>query len=415
MTGNMERWKYYCETIISPDSYIEWGLLYIISAALQRRVWRGQIDGRPLFPNLYLILTGDPGVGKGLVITEANKILRHFKLEKEKDQVGETKTVNFNEHSNKQGMEKPLLFQVGADATTYEALVKEISHSVRAYFYKEAEKQKAYIHSSLAFCLEEISSLFRKHTEDLVRFLLVTYDCGDYRYDTISRGRDFIKNCCLSLFGGTTPKFLKRVFSDELLNEGFASRCIFVFELCNRFDRLKPPFFNEDQMKEYNIILQHIKKLSTLYGKIEFDKEAAEYLELWNKTDKYKRPNTSPKLNYYYARKPVTIQKLAMAIHFLDSTEMRINLEECQKAIALLDETEKRMHFALAGDIKNPLSELTDDIISFITKNGPQTKKSLLVVFWGSLPQGKDSLDQSLEYLLMIRKLKLEKGEFYIV
>ncbi len=255
--SNMDRWKYYCSTIISPDSYIEWGMFYTIAAALQRRVWRGQLDGRPLFPNPYIIFTADPGVGKGLVITEVNKLLRYFKLEKEKDQVGETKTINFNE-DKKSGMEKPLLFQVGADATTYEALVKEISRSVRAYFYKENDKQKAYIHSSLAFCLEEISSLFRKHTEDLVRFLLVTYDCGDYRYDTISRGRDFIKNCCLSLIGGTTPKFLKRVFSDELLNEGFASRCIFVFELSNRFDRLKPPDFSKEQMEEYNIILAHI-------------------------------------------------------------------------------------------------------------------------------------------------------------
>ena len=414
MTGNLDRWRYYCSTIISPESYIEWGFYFTIAAALQRRVWRGQLDGRPLFPNLYTIFTADPGVGKGLVITEINKILRHFKLEKDKDQTGETKIVNFND-SPKQGMEKPLLFQVGADATSYEALVKEISHSVRAYFYKEAEKQKAYIHSSLTFCLEEISSLFRKHAEDLVRFLLVTYDCGDYRYDTISRGRDFIKNCCLSLIGGTTPKFLKRVFSDELLNEGFASRCIFIFELCNRFDRLKPPEFNEEQMVEYGIILQHIKKLSTLYGEVVFDKDAAEYLELWNRTEKYKRPNTSPKLNYYYSRKPATIQKLAMALHFMDSVEMCVNIEECQRAISLLDSIEKRMHFALSGDVKNPLSEVTDDIISFITKNGPQTKKSLLVVFWGSLPQGKDSLDQSLEYLLMIRKLKLEKGEFYIV
>ncbi len=205
------------------------------------------------------------------------------------------------------------------------------------------------------------------------------------------------------------------MFSDELLNEGFASRCIFVFELSNRFDRLKPPLFNEDQMKEYNIILQHVKNLSLLYGKIEFDKDAADYLETWNKVEKYKRPNMSPKLNYYYARKPVAVQKLAMTIHFMDSLEMRINIEECQKAIALLDNTEKRMHFALSGDIKNPLSELTDDILSFILKNGPQSKKNLMVIFWSSLPNGKSSLDETLEYLLMIKKLKLEKGEFSII
>ncbi len=408
----MDRWKFYCDTIISPDSYIEWGLYYTIAAVLQRRVWRGQLNGKPLFPNPYIIFVADPGVGKGLVITEVNKILRFHKLEK-KEEPNEIKIINFEQP--KGNIEKPLLFQVGADATTYEALVREISRSVRAYFYKFENKQKAYIHSSLCFCLEEISSLFRKHTEDLVRFLLVAYDCGDYRYDTISRGRDFIKNCCLSLLGGTTPKFLKRVFSDELLNEGFASRCIFIFELCNRFDRLKPPEFTPEQMLEYNIILDHIKKLSLLYGEVIFTPEATEYLELWNKVEKYKRPNTSPKLNYYYARKPVTIQKLAIAIHFLDNINMEVTLEECQKAIILLDNTEKRMHFALSGDTKNPLSELTDDIINFIIKNGPQNKKALLVIFWSSLPNGKSSLEETLEYLLMIKKLKIEKGEYSII
>ncbi len=73
------------------------------------------------------------------------------------------------------------------------------------------------------------------------------------------------------------------------------------------------------------------------------------------------------------------------------------------------------MHLALSSDIKNPLADLTDDIISFILKTGPQTKKELLVIFWGSLPSGKQSLDETLDYLLMIRKLKLENGKFSII
>ncbi len=410
-TNNLDRWRYYCETILSPDSYIEWSFHYLISACLQRRVWRGQSDGNPLYGNPYIILVGDPGVGKGIILKEVNKTLRFHKLKANNEYTTEVKSIQLNE-PNQTRKEQALLFPVGADATSYEALVREISRSIRPFWIEREGKKSACVHSSLCFCLEEISSLFRKHSEDLVRFLLVTYDCGDYRYETISRGTDFIKNCCLALLGGTTPKFLRRVFTDELLNEGFASRCIFIFELCNRFDRLKPPEFNPDQIKEWMIIVNHIKELSKLYGEVKFDKDAAEYLELWNKTDKYKRPNTSPKLNYYYARKPVTIQKLAMSIHFADSLEMRINLEECQKAITLLDKTEKRMHFALTNDDKNPLAEITESISDFIKANGAQTKRDLLVLFWGSLPEGSDSLDKILNYLILAQKIKMHEKKY---
>ncbi len=413
-TSNLERWQYYCETILSPNSYIDWSFYYIILASLQRRIWRGQQDGNPLFFNPYIILTGDPGIGKGIILKEVNKTLRHHKLEPKHDYSGEAKPIQLNEQSS-QRKEQALLFQVGADASTYEALVREISRSIRPCWYEKNGKKCAYVHSSICFCLEEISSLFRRHSEDLVRFLLITYDCGDYRYETISRGTDYIKNCCLSLLGGTTPKFLRRVFTDELLNEGFASRCIFIFELSNRFDRLKPPAFSEDQLKEYQFILDHIKKLSLLYGEVEFEKGAAEYLEEWNKTTKYKRPNTSPKLNYYYARKPVTIQKMAAAIHFADSTEMKISLEECEKAIQILDNVEKRMHFALTNDDKNPLASVTEEIYNFIRDNGPQNKKDMLVLFWGALPNGGDSLDLVLNYLMIAKKIEMKEKLYRII
>jgi len=412
-TTNLERWRYYCETILSPASYIDWCFHYLILASLQRRVWRGQIGGNPLFANPYIILTGEPGVGKGIILKEVSKVLRFHKLEAKNEYTADTTPAQSNALG--QGRkEQALLFPVGADASTYEALVREISRAIRPFWREVDGKKRAYLHSSLCFCLEEISSLFRKHSEDLVRFLLVTYDCGDYRYETISRGTDYIKNCCLALLGGTTPKFLRRVFSDELLNEGFASRCIFVFELCNRFDRLRPPEFNEDQVKEHKIILDHIKKLSTLYGEVKFTPEASEYLEHWNKTDKYKRPNTSPKLNYYYARKPVTMQKLAIGIHFADSVTMEVNLDECIEARKLLDNTEKRMHFALTNENKNPLAEVTDSIYDFIAKNGGQTKKDLLVLFWSELPNGTDSLDDALSYLNMVNKVKLKDKQYII-
>lgn len=409
---NKDRWTFYCSDICSPNSFIDWGFYYIIASALQRRVWTGDVR-KPLFSNIYVILTADPGVGKGLIVTEVAKVLRYHKLTKESQENNENIFAEEAKALKAIG-EKPLLIPMGADATTYEALVKAMSRACRcSWFYKDGKKLP-YIHSSICFCLEEISSLFRKHTEDLVRFLLVTYDCGDYRYDTVSRGLDVIKSSCLNLFGGTTPSFIKRIFGDELLTDGFASRTIFPFELGNRFQRLRPPSFNEEQIKEYEILLKHVKDLSELHGEVKFTSEAEKYLEHWWVHESlHKRVNNSPKLIPYYARKNITVQKLAMILHFSDSLEMSVNLDECKAALVVLEQVEKKMHNAINLSTKNPLAELSENILKYIHRNGPQSKKELLIEFWSDLQGGKEALDAILEYLITAQLVKIGEGKKY--
>src|SRR6188768_4309029 len=112
MTSNLERWKYYCTTLTSPDSFIEFGFYFMISAALQRRVWRGG-DRAPLFPNQYLIFVADPGIGKGQISRQVELMLRHHKYLGKGDKLLAAK-LDENEY--------PLLFPTAPNAITYEAL-----------------------------------------------------------------------------------------------------------------------------------------------------------------------------------------------------------------------------------------------------------------------------------------------------
>jgi hypothetical protein len=404
----MEKWDFYCKEISSPQIFIEWAAYGIIAAALQRRVWTGT-ERKPLFPNLYIILSGPPGVGKGLILSEVKKVLTHFKIEAPKEE-------NPNKNANLLFATKPapsapdLLIPVGADASTYEALVKAMSRCIRSF--KQPTSKIPYVHSSICFCLEEISSLFRKHTEDLVNFLLVAYDCGDYRYETIGRGTDYIKNCCLNFMGGTTPSFIRRVFGDELLTDGFASRTVFAHALSNRFWRLRPPEFSDEQIRAHDQILEHVKQVALLHGEVKFTPDAIEFLEhWWNNDAQHKRANNSPKLLPYYARKNITVQKLAMVVHFMNHLTMEVNIDECKEAIAITERAERQMHFAVQLEAGNPLSKVTIDIERFVAKNHEQglRKQDLLLEFWGELPQGENSLDSVLAFLISTGKLELRK------
>jgi len=434
--SNYEKWRLYTDGLISPDNFIDFGWYFLISAALQRRVWLGP-PHMQLYPNIYVIPVAEPGIGKGLVIKQVAELLKFHKLPDPKSN-GALRNVKdidrqameavaeadykmaqglMDETDKKKKLrnksfEKPLLFPVAADATTYEALVKAVSQSIRRINYYEPnaktgeQELKVYTHSSIAFCLEEISSLIRRRTEDVIHFMIQAYDCGDYIYDTKTQGKDRIKKCCVSFFGGTTPGFLQSTFDDRLLTEGFSSRTFFVFASSNRKSTLWVPDLTPKQKSAYVDIQLHLEKLSYLHGRVTVEQDALQELEKWWADTQGKKANTSPKLLPYYSRKNIHFQKLAMAIHFGESLEMNIPLKTFMRAIDILEKEEKNMHLALGVDRANPLSVPAERVYKNLVANGKKTRKELLLDHWEELPLGGDSLDEILEHLKIGGKVR---------
>ena len=88
---NFEKWRLYTDGLISPDNFIDFGWYFLISAALQRRVWTGP-DHQRLYPNIYVIPVAEPGIGKGLVIKQVAELLKFHKLPDPKNN-GHIKTL----------------------------------------------------------------------------------------------------------------------------------------------------------------------------------------------------------------------------------------------------------------------------------------------------------------------------------
>jgi hypothetical protein len=435
---NFDKWQFMMSGCTSPQNFIDWGFYYLIAAALQRRVWFGPKHMK-LYPNMYCILVADAGVGKGLVVKQVRKILNYHLLpipgmkknvipnltsQEDKDLVEHLQRDNYEKAKKARGgkeddtSEKLLLIPVAAEATTYEALVLALSKAIRYINYTEIdpvtkrERQRPYMHSTLCFCLEEISSLFKRHSENVVNFLLQTYDCGDYEYDTKTQGRDVVKNSCVNLFGGTTPAFMQDSFNDKILNEGFASRTFYIFAAQNRKTAFMIPELNEEQEAAYKAILQHVEKLTHLYGGVTIDKETEQFLEDWWLEAQTNRPNPSIKLNTYYSRKQIHVVKVAMALHFGESLEMHIPKETFVRAMKVLAEEEKTMHYALGLDNANPLVKPARLIVQFIKNAGAQTKKALYTEFWDKLPTGNISdVEEILEYLKASGEVKSVDGK----
>lgn len=434
---NFQKWRYYCDGLTSPDSFIDFGFYFMICASLQRRVWLPPAH-KPTFPNLYIAFVADPGIGKGLVVTEVSKFLRHHKLvnpyENSQTTVNGSKTGNIESvertmveaaahadflsgkqeedrmtHSQSKygSLEKPLLIPMAADATSYEALVTAISRALRRknYYEWDGTKQipKIYTHSSVCFCLEELSSIFKKKSEDTIRFLQITFDCGDYKKDTKTQGVDKIQRCCVNLLGAATPDFMRKIFRDEVGDEGFKSRCIFIFEHKDRKTRAFIPELNVEQKQCEIDLLAHIKKLTELHGQITLEPDVVEFVEDWHQQSQIKRPNINEKLKHYYARKKVHVWKLACGVHFGESTEMSMGIEPFRKAIELVDGVEPRMHHALIIDSKNPYYRIGMKILKHLHEmEKGVTHRDLMIKFWEDLPGNtpKEGLDQCLEHYI---------------
>ena len=419
---NFQKWQRLTDPLPSPQNYIDWSFLYLISASLQRRVWCPP-EWRPLFSNMYITFVGPPGVGKTQPIRSVAEILSALKVQEVKPA---TKAINPEDQKivdamlalndkemEKSGESKPLI-PVAADAVTYEALVKQMTESIgRINYYAKNEKtgnndMRIYTHSSLCFCLEEIASLFRKHTESLVNFLIQAYDCGEnYEYVTKTQGKDRIRRLCLNFLGATTPDFMQETFDDKLLSQGYSSRTFYAYAARNR----KSIFFLKElteEQKQYKLdLIEHVRKLSGLYGQVYIDPETRDFLETWSRERQANpslRASMSSKLDAYYSRENIHAMKVAMAKHFGESTDMHIPLGTFKWAIDFLHNEEKTMHLALVFEGSNPLAKVSKKMVSYLG-TGAKTALDMLTELWDILPN-KESINEAIEYLTLTNMIE---------
>lgn len=418
---NFERWQIYCADLSSPQNFIDWGFYYMIGAALQRRVWIGPIE-RGLFANKIVILCGPPGVGKGIVINPVSDILRKWKLTdrvtldgvdpKDQDtlQVIRDKDAKkaLDDDSFKQGKIEPLLIPIGADTTTFEAVTRDMANATRHVEYIKIDVETGrrgigvYGHASICFNLTELESLFSKKTEKLISLLMDTYDCKELHvYKTKNCGDDFIRRGCINIIAGTTPHFLESIFDDGLVTEGFSSRIFPIYSAKPRFHHGFLPDFTPEQVKMKEEITLHIRKLTALYGQVKISKDTENWFNKWYSEymgDRKNRINKATVLDSWYPRKNIHIPKLALAIHFSNSTEMEIGQECFEQAMSVIEREEPNMDKALAFTAKNPISNIARKILNYL--DGEWRDVDEVVIDWhkeGPVAQIQEALSFLLE------------------
>lgn len=391
----------YCRDLESPESYIRWSYYSMIASALARRVWyrsnpiTKQPDHNSLFCNLFILLCGPPATGKGRAMRQMKAVLKDPRM------------IQFvKDPTNGTMLEVPCV-SIGADATTLESIYQEMSSSTRSFTHKAdlGEGKRDIVlncaHTSCSFLIEELGVLLTKESDKTVHFLNDGFDCGDVNYKTKHQGKFRLHNCCINIAAGCYPEFIRD--NPHIIVQGFSSRLIVVYESEKRFHKFYEGV-DTSQQHHYDAIVEHVKVLATkVVGEITLSADALACLKHIYPSfdDRQTRINKDPRLDNYYARKNIHMQKLAAIHHFSERLDsMVVEQPSVEYAFNELNRVEVRMSDAWKASGRNAGYEVGLQIVRYLEGVGDNgaTYKRLLLDFTRDIK--RSDFDEVLQVLV---------------
>jgi len=375
---NFQRFMAMTSGLDAPTQYLKMAWLFCVSAALERRVIFGDSQ-RPLFANQYMMLIGPAGLGKGLALSEIARLLGRFPLytpeERSKPPHERKPVIDPETHLPRKQ------FHSLPDATTYEQLVWELAETLTVYV---DDNGTSYTCNAAYSCLEELSSLLRpKKAEDVARFLLNMYDGKPYKYSTRTAGKAHIETGCLNFVAGTTPDFLEDAEQNKLIGEGLLSRFLLVYAPeSDRPARFHIPKLTNEQLAYQDHLQRWLSFLGTIYGQVEHaDEDTFKFLETWWTSEALRiRRFQDERLEKAFARRKVHVIKLAMALHFSESADMRLNRANFESAISLAHELERHAIELLRCTGNNKTYGLQRKLINSLRVKSPQMISEIMLM-----------------------------------
>jgi len=267
--------------------------------------------GSSLYPGLFAILVGPPGIGKGVAINPGETILR----------------------------EVPGL-HVGPTDVTAASLIDSLNESTRRVVL--LSQPEPYVEfNSLIVISRELGVLIPAWETALMNNLTDIYD--GYVVDQKRRGRDLrikITSPQINLLGACTPSYLNEVMPAGAWDQGFVSRTILIYS----GDRVSRDPFTEDSLgiRLRGDLLHDLKVIALEYGQMSFTTPAAAAIKAWIGAKCAPEPSHL-KLQFYNARRIAHLLKLCMIASMSHRGDRIITIEDYAEALNWLVEVESYM------------------------------------------------------------------------
>lgn len=334
----------YTDGIPSPEIFRLWSAISTIAGALERRVWITTARNA-LFPNLFLMLVSPPAVGKTQAIMNTQDLWHAMKK-----------------------------LKVAPSSVTKASLIDAISSARQNIPLANGKGLIEY--SSLQVASSEFGVLVPKYDMEFLSVLTDIYDCPRvYRETRRTLNKEIdIHKPQLNFIAGTQPGFLASLLPEEAWNQGFMSRVIMIYSAqpvrVSLFEALEP---RQDLFKS---LVERLVSMTKLYGGFLLDDDAKHELERWARTGMDPIPEHS-KLQNYCGRRVLHILKLTMIAAISRSGELRITLEDVNRARDWLLSAEQTMPDVFREMTQRSDNQVIQELHFFMWKLWLKDKKPL--------------------------------------
>ncbi len=358
-----------------PSMYRLWTGISVIAACLRRKCvmnW-GTLD---IYPNMYIVLVGPSGrCRKGTAMSQGMFFLREMGI------------------------------KLAAESITREALIRELKESFDTQI--DPNTNQMHMHASLTIYSQELTVFLGYNNLPLMSDLTDWFDCRDvWVYRTKHMGTDEIQGVWVNLIGATTPDLIKSTLPRDAIGGGLTSRMIFVFEP-NKEKTVVSPFLSADDMIMQKKLMDDLQQVSVMAGKFTVTDEFIDRWVPWYEVyDKTPPPFNDDKFAGYFERRPMHLLKLSTIMSASRSNSMKVTDQDFDRAMRILDETERKMAFAFTGYGANPAYNVMESITKVIQRRGVVAYDELLKMYRHEVD--RYALDRIVDTLKAYKAVRVE-------
>lgn len=310
---------------------------------MERRVWvrRG---GEPIYPNLMVMLVGNPGSGKSRAINPLRRILHGAKI-------SEDNQIKF-----------------APDDFTKASLVDAMEKAGR---FVEEERW-----SALYIAAHELSVLQPFDAGQMMGVINDFYDCQKPKYEETKRTGNktiSIENPTVNVLAGVQPGYLAANLDEQAWRQGFLARFIMIYG-----EPIKAPrfFYQRENPRVHNQLLfdliEDLKKMRELFGELKFSEEAIELLEkLYG--GGFKPIPTHPRLANYVTRRELFLLKLMTISSISNGPSGWIEHHDVDRAFTWLREAEASMPYVFSQMYGDSDSLSLEELHTFVEQRCKKT------------------------------------------
>lgn len=293
------------DNLETPAVFRKWAGIFTVAAAMEMKCWLQ--TSSPLYPNLYVFIVGNPGVGKTRIIRVAKRYMAELPE-----------------------------FHFAPTSLTGAALVDTLAASKR-FIARLPDPPIEYYNTVIT--AEELTAFMHKFDDEMVGLLSAFYDPDPYSQSR--RGKDIkikIERPQVNLLSATTPSNLVALMPETAWDQGFTSRVILI----HSDERIVGDDFAGVTRGLSEDLIHDIKMIGAMSGEFKVTQDYRKAVNDWRALGE--PPAIShPKLLHYKTRRRVHLYKLSMVSAADRGDVLLLTKDDFNRAMGWLVEAEAYM------------------------------------------------------------------------